>query len=648
MKQTPKGASRPWRLFHGRSVWLGRRRSRRTANAKRRPGYGALTVSIVPRVFAFVWEVSPTLFVALILILLFNAFAPAAMAWLSMKVIVDGVVEATTSGSGWMALTVPVAAVFTIWAVNAALASADVVVRRLLQQKTEILESVKLLNKAGSLDIAFFETPRFYDQLHQAVQQRWTVHHVANQSLGLLQRVVSLTAMLSLLSVLHPIAIVVLLATALPSLLMQGYFAKQRNDYFDEIVRGARVQEYIHDLLTSRQAANEVRIFSLAPYLVGRFLGYANAQFARFWTRERRILTAEVVLSVLSLVGTAAIWVFAISRAVAARISLGDLTLVFTASIQCRTQLEGLVNSTGEVFEHSLLAARYFQFLDLDPESVTGTLTLPQTPSRPLPKPLAGQLELRDVSFAYPGSEARVLERLSFVIPSGAKVAIVGENGAGKTTIVKLLARLYDPTGGRILFDGHDLRDYELNDVRSAVSIVFQDFVRYEFSVADNIGFGDIAAANDRDRIESTARRTGAHPTIAKLPDGYDTMLGKTYDEGVDLSGGEWQFLAIARALMSNAKILILDEPTAALDALKEQELYERFATLTESRTVVFISHRFSTVRMADLIVVLDDGRVVESGAHDELIALDGKYARMYETQAARYATSNSATEPRP
>ena len=382
-----------------------------------------LTVMVVPRVFAFLWEVSPTLFVTLVLILLFNAFAPAAMAWLSMKVIVDGVVAATTSGSGWSALTVPVAAVFTIWVVNAALASADVVVRRLLQQKTEILESVKLLEKAGSLDIAFFETPRFYDRLHQAVEHRWTVHYVANQSLGLLQRGVSLTAMLSLLSVLHPIAIVVLLATALPSLLMQGYFAKQRNDYFDETVRSARVREYIHDLLTSRHAANEVRIFSLTRHLVGRFLAYANAQFVRFWTRERRILKGEVVLSVLSLVGTAAIWVFAIGRAVVARISLGDLTLVFTASIQCRTQLEGLVNSTGEVFEHSLLASRYLQFLDLDPESVSGTLTPPRTPPRPLPTPLAGQLELRDVGFAYPGSDTRVLRGLSFAIPGSASTS---------------------------------------------------------------------------------------------------------------------------------------------------------------------------------------------------------------------------------
>ena len=294
------------------------------------------------------------------------------------------------------------------------------------------------------------------------------------------------------------------------------------------------------------------------------------------------------------------------------------------------------MNSIGQVFEGVLMASRYFQFIDLDPQSVAGTLTTAQS-ARPVPRPFARGLELRDVGFTYPGSERAVLDGLSFTIPAGAKVAIVGENGAGKTTIVKLLSRLYDPTAGAVLLDGTDLRDYDLTEVRGAVSVVFQDFVRYEFSVADNIGFGDIPAVDDRERIEATARRTGAHDTVAALPQGYDTMLGKTYDEGVDLSGGEWQFLAIARALMSNAEILILDEPTAALDALKEQELYERFAALTENRTVVFISHGFSTVRMADSIVVLEDGRIAESGSHDELVALRGKYAHMYTTQAARY-----------
>lgn len=595
------------------------------------------TRAVVPRVFAFLWEASPKLLTGLALILLFNAFAPAVLAWLSMKVIVDGVVQAATGSTQWLILVVPACAVFGIWIATDALSSADRVVRRLLQDKTEALESAKLLGKAGSLDIAFFETPRFYDLLHQATEHRWYVHHVANQSMSFLQRAISFAAMVSLLTVLHPVAILVLVATALPSLLIQANFARRRRDYWDEVVRGSRVQVYLHDLLTSRQAAAEVRVFSLATHLVDRFLRYANAQIDVFWTRERWILNSEILLGVLSLVGTAAIWVYAIVEAAAARITVGDLTLVFTASLQCRSQLDALIGSTGDIFEGTLRASRFFDFIDLDPRSVVGTLTPPVGTPRPVPRPMARGIELRDICFAYPGTDRLVLDHLSLTVPRGAKLAIVGENGAGKTTIVKLLARLYDPGAGQVLLDGQDLREYSLDQVRDNVSIAFQEFVRYDFTAADNIGLGDVRALDDRRRIESVARRTGAHAMIEKLPSSYDTVLGKTFDEGLDLSGGEWQFLAITRALVSNAQILILDEPTAALDALKEQELYERFADLTEDRTVVFISHRFSTVRMADTIVVIEAGKVSESGTHDELMAMGGKYARMYRTQAARY-----------
>lgn len=596
------------------------------------------TVTVVPRVFAFLWEVSPALLVGLALVLAFNALAPAAMAWLSMKVIVNGVVDAATNETGWSPLAIPLIALFAVWVASAGLTSFDGIVRRLLQEKTEVLESGKLLRKAGTVDIAFFETPRFYDLLHQAVAHRWRVHDVGNRSLTILRQAVSLLAMVSLLAVLHPVAILVLLASALPSLAMQGRFARQRNAYLDEIVRGARIQEYLHELLTSRQSASEVRVFSLTDHLVGRFLDFAHAQVAVFWNRERRILAADIWLDVLSLAGTGAIWVFAVVEAVGGRISVGDLTLVFTATLQCRGQLDGLVGAIGEIFEGALGAARYFRFIDLDPESVAGTLAPRRNPVRRIPKPLSDGLELRDVGFSYPESSKPVLDGLSLAIPHGSKFALVGENGAGKTTIVKLLARLYDPTVGRVELDGHDLRDYDVGELRQSVSAVFQEFVRYEFSVADNIAFGDVAAIGDRTRVESAARRTGAHGLIEALPAGYDTVLGRTFDEGVDLSGGEWQFLAITRALMSNAEVLILDEPTAHLDALREQELYERFASLTHGRTVVFVSHRFSTVRMADTIAVIENGRVAEIGSHDELMAQGGEYARMYRVQAARYS----------
>ena len=594
-------------------------------------------VTVVPRVFAFLLEVSPALLAGLILVLAFNALAPAAIAWLSMKVIVNGVVDAATNNARWVPLAIPLGVLCAVSIASAALASFEGIIRRLLQEKTEVLESGKLLRKAGTLDIAFFETPRFYDLLHQAVEHRWRVHDVANRSLSILHQAVSLLAMVSLLALLHPAAILVLLASALPSLVMQGRFARQRHAYFDEVVRGSRIQEYLHELLTSRQSASEVRVFALTDHLVGRFLDFANAQINVFWNRERHILTAEVCLTVLSLAGTAGIWVFAVVEAAAGRISVGDLTLVFAVTLQCRTQLGALVGAIGSTFEGALGATRFFRFVDLEPGSIAGTLAPTRDPPRRVPKPLARGLELCDVGFSYPESLKPVLEALSLTIPRGSKFALVGENGAGKTTIVKLLARLYDPTHGRVELDGHDLRDYDLAELRESVSADFQEFVRYEFSVADNIAFGDVTAIGDRDRIESAARRTGAHDIVEALPAGYDTVLGKTFDDGVDLSGGEWQFLAITRALMSNAEVLILDEPTAHLDALREQQLYERFASLTRGRTVVFVSHRFSTVRMADTIAVVENGRLAEIGSHDELMAQGGKYARMYRVQASRY-----------
>ena len=313
------------------------------------------------------------------------------------------------------------------------------------------------------------------------------------------------------------------------------------------------------------------------------------------------------------------------------------MTLVFNAAQQARGQLNALVGSGGQVYEQALFATRFFDLLDMDPASVEAALAPPAANPEPVPMPMARGIEFRNVSFKYPGTDKWILRDVSFEIPARSKVAIVGENGAGKTTMVKLLSRLYDPVDGEIRFDGRDLREYDLGEVRRDVAVVFQDFFRYDLSAADNVGFGEVRALDDRDRIQAAAKQAGAHDIIEALPKGYDTVLGRTFDEGVDLSGGEWQHLAISRAFLSDAQILILDEPTAALDAFREHRLYEQVAELSANKTVVFISHRFSTVRMADLIVVVEGGQVTELGDHETLIERNGKYAAMFNTQAARY-----------
>ena len=592
---------------------------------------------IVPRCHAFSWEASRTFYLALLAILMVNAVIPALITWLSMKVLLDGVVDAAAGSTSWFTTLFPLGAVVVLSVLNAGLTSAYEVFRRILQEKTADLESVKILEKSGSLDIAFFETPKFYDLLQQATEHRWYVHFNATQSFSFLQQLISFVAMVSLLAVLHPIAICVLIATALPSLLMQGRFARERREYFDDVVRGSRVSEYIHDILTSRHAANEIRIFSLVRHFISKYRAIRVEQLDNFWDRERTILKADIFVNALSLVGLAAIWVYAVIVAASAQITIGDLALVISASTQCRGQLEAIVRSTGQVFENVQLASRFFEFLDLDPESVPGTLARQGEQPMRTPQRIQNGIELHGVSFSYPGSDRLVLEGLSLSIPRGCKLAIVGENGAGKTTIVKLLTRLYDPTSGQVELDGHDLRNYRLADVRDLFGVIFQDFVRYELTVGENIGFGSIAELNDRQRIEEVAKRIGVDQLIQNLPKRYDTMLGKTFDEGVDLSGGEWQQLAIARAINSDSEILVLDEPTASLDALREQQFYESFAEIAANRTVVFISHRFSTVKMADVIVVLEQGKIIESGSHAELMSNSGKYAHMYRTQAGRY-----------
>lgn len=595
---------------------------------------------VVPRIFRYLWRADRVLLVVQCALMLVTAVVPAAIVYMT-KVIIDTVLAAAGQETDWMAVFQPVAVIFALWIGQALIDAVSNYAQSLFSERIWYTGYQGVIDKAGAVDVAFFETPRFYDQMHHANTQIYRLTNICHSTMSLVSQLFSVAAMMALLSILHPLAIVVLLATALPRVFMEGRMARRRFELNTELIRNDRLIDYMKRLLTDRDSAKEVRTFRLRDLFVARFQNFRDIYLTKLQRLMLHFLRVNMGLNVLSLGGVGAIWGYAVFQAALARITIGDLALVFQAAQNVRNGLGGIIGAGGQVYENALFATRFFDLMDLDPQSVQGALRPPRVvPAPKLPRPIRTGIEFENVWFRYPasGEDAEwILKDVSFHVPAGAKMALVGQNGAGKTTIVKLLARLYDPTKGRVLLDGKDLRDYDLPDFRSSVSVVFQDFYRYDISAADNVGLGRVEAIGERPLVEAAAQQAGADDIIAGLPKGYETILGKTFDEGVDLSGGEWQHLAIARAFMSDAQLLILDEPTAAVDALRENRLYQQLEDVAKSKTVVFISHRFSTVRMAHTIVVVDNGRCIERGSHEELMAQEGKYATMFSTQAARY-----------
>ena len=569
--------------------------------------------------------------------MLATALVAPAILW-TQKLIIDSAEAALTAGLPWTAALTPLLVMFALWTAQMLSSAVNGVLQTLLQERVRIKGQSLLLETAGNLDLAFFESPRFYDQLHHARDQMYQLYSSCIGTLTLIQQFLQLSVTISLLLVLHPLAIAVLIVTTLPDVVVQAKYARRYYTFDADLIRNSRMSFYLSDIVTNRYNAKEVRVFSLKDYFIEQFHYFRNIYIEGYRALIMSEMKVQSALSVLALVGIAGIWTYAVMQLVSGQISTGDLVLVFTSSQQSRQQLAGLIRGAGRFYRNSLFVTRFFQFIDLDPLSVEGALAPPPSPN-PLPFPykIRKGIEFKDVCFTYPLTDAQILKKVSFSVPPRGKIAIVGQNGAGKTTIIKLLTRLYDPTEGTVLVDGVDLKEYDLKQVRQNISVVFQDFSRYDLSASLNVGLGHVSHIDDMDRIRDAAIRGGSHETIEELPEGYDTILGKRFDDGVDLSGGEWQHVAISRSFMSPAQVLILDEPTAALDALKEHQLYEKFSELTKDKTVVFISHRFSTVRMADVIVVIENGEAIEVGPHEELLALNGKYAKMFLTQAARY-----------
>lgn len=491
--------------------------------------------------------------------------------------------------------------------------------------------SVQVMEHAANLDLVAFENPVFYDRLERARVQA-TDRLAMIQAIGRLVQQVVTSVSLSLYVVsFSPWLLLLLVAGLIPAFAGESHFAflGYAKNFRQTPIR--RQLDYLRLLGGSKEAAKELKLFGLKTFLTQRF--------ARLWKTIceentellRRRLVAGVFLSALGTLGYYSAYLFVIWRTLTGAISIGAMTALTGAILQVSGNIQQLFSTSSGIADQALFLTDLLAFFEMQP-------TIRCKPDAlPAPRPIARGFEFRDVSFRYPGTTRIVLRDLNFHLRRDERVALVGENGQGKTTIVKLITRLYDPTDGQILLDGVDLREYDLEDLYGEIGVIFQDFMRYEMTAGENIAVGRIEELANQDLLREAARKSLAHEVVERLPRGFDQMLGRRFEMGVDLSGGEWQKVALARAYLRDAQILILDEPTAGLDARSELAVFRRFAELTAGKTALFISHRFSTVRMADRIVVLEDGRITEEGSHEELAHMGGRYAEMFEMQAASY-----------
>ncbi len=464
----------------------------------------------------------------------------------------------------------------------------------------------------------------------------WRPANVIWHLVAILRDALTLIAMILILTQLHVFAAVAIGIVPLVSFAFMRWHVKRRFLVHMTYTTMRRIVEYFQNLMTSRESIKEVRIFGLFEHLYSRFAQHKEEYIQaheKMTVSETRV---DWFLSTFSNLVGVGLWVYIIIRALYGHITIGDIMLYFQAVNSCQQRFDGVLRSVVQGYENTLFITNLFAYLDLHPQDVEGALARSKDPSVS-PKSLEKGIEFGSVSFKYPGQDRYVLRNVSFSIRSGETVAIVGRNGAGKTTLVKLLSRFYDPTEGEILLDGRSLVEYDLVQLRQQISILFQDFIQYHLTIRDNIIFGQIEHSSDTECLEKAAEDSDASSLIQRLPKKFDTVLGRTLEEGVDLSGGEWQKLGLARAFFRDTQLLILDEPTASLDPLAEHEVFEQFARLTRNKTSVIISHRFSTVRMADRIIVLEDGACIEQGSHEELLAQGGMYAKLFTTQARYY-----------
>jgi ATP-binding cassette subfamily B protein len=519
-----------------------------------------------------------------------------------------------------------------IFALIAFLSTARNITQQLLQNAVSMRIQLMVMEKAASLDLAFYEDPASYDLLRRA--QTDSINRpvmMISTAFGLVQTALTFVTMIALLVVVSPLLALLALLSPVPAFIADTRYGWRGYNIARWGSRLLRRMNYLVTLLTTDSYAKEVKLFGLGRYFINRYRLIGNAYYGSQRRQVVRRYLVGFLWGNLSTIATSVTYLYVALQAIVGKLTLGDLTLYTTAAQSVQNSIQGILGGLSGMYEHNLYLSNLFELMET--ESV---LPMPANPVA-VPDPVRGEIHFDHVSFAYPGATENALTDLTFTISPGETIAVVGRNGAGKTTLFKLICRLYDPTDGRILIDGIDIRETDPAQLRAQIGGMFQDYVTYQATAAENIGLGHLDAIADREAILQASRQAGADGLIAGLPQGYETALGKWFDAGVNLSGGEWQKVALARAFMRDARILLLDEPTSALDAQAEYELFERIHSLTRGRTAVYISHRFSTVRRADRILFLEHGRLVEEGTHEQLMRLNGRYARLFRLQASAY-----------
>jgi ATP-binding cassette, subfamily B, bacterial len=585
----------------------------------------------VPTVLRFVWESGRTVVVLGLVSRIIASLLPPALFWVS-KLIIDNIFRIVTTHQ-------PISSrLWWLVAAEFAIAVFMGLVGRLIDYLDALLAgkymnhiSVRVMEHAASLDLLAYEDPVFYDRLERArVQATDRLYMI--QAIGrLIQQVITTITLSISIMVFSPWLLLLLIVGVIPAFVGETHFAflGYAKNFRQTPIR--RQLDYLRVLGGSKEAAKELKLFGLRDFLTGRFKALSDQVYEEDIALARRKFTAGSVLSMIGTAGYYTAYVYAVWRTVTGVFSFGTLTLLANAIREASSQLQQTFSTLSTIADQALFLTDLIAFFEMKPTIRSKANALPA------PRPIQRGFEFRNVSFRYPGSSRLVLNGLNFHLRPGERVALIGENGEGKTTIVKLLTRLYDPVEGEVLLDGVDLREYDLDDLYREIGVIFQDFMRYEMTARENIAVGRIERMNDLELLQQSARKSMAVDVLRKLPSGLEQMLGRRFDGGVDLSGGEWQKVALARAYLRDAQVLILDEPTSALDARSEYEVFKRFAELTTEKMALFISHRFSTVRMADRIVVLENGRIAEEGDHDTLTSLGGRYAEMFELQAASY-----------